>query len=270
MTARSAYLPLTTYPECMPDAAIDAALAQAKAMGLTVEAGVFAVDIPQPVTPFGSIVLDIPDLVRRAEEKSRADAARLEAHVEGSGATVGVQRVYVGAAEDRAAAAARGHDLVILPWAKSTGRDMATAMAFGAGRPVLLVPAGAVAAAVDHVAVAWDGSRVAARALWDALSLLPEGARVTLLTVVDEKAVEDGAAATMAATLAKRGWKAGAVTLHAAGRGVAAALQEGAAATGAQVLALGAFGHSRLRDFVLGGVTTDILADCRMPVLLSH
>lgn len=270
MTKRSAYLPLTTYPECMPDAAIDAALAQAKAMGLSVEAGVFAVDIPQPVTPFGSIVLDIPDLVRRAEEKSRADAARLDARAKGAGAAVAVERVFVGAAEDRAAAAARGHDLALLPWSKDAGRDMATEVIFGAGRPALLVPAAGSARAVEHVAVAWDGSRVAARALWDALALLPQGGRVTLLTVTDEKAVEAEGAAALAASLARRGWAAEAVTLHSAGRSVAAALQEGAAAAGAQVLALGAFGHSRLRDFVLGGVTTAILGDCRMPVLLSH
>lgn len=270
MASRIGYLPLITYPETLPDAAILAALGQANAMGLALEAGVFAVDIPQPVTPFGNFALDIPDLVRRAEEKSRAEAARLEALVTEAGASCTVTRIYAGAAADRAAAMARRHDLAVLPWAPETGHDMATALIFGAGRPVLIVPVGTQARAVDHLAVAWDGSRVAARALWDALALLPEGARVTLLTVTDEKAVEDGAAAAMAAALTRRGWQAEAITQQTAERSLAVALQEAAVAAGAQLLVIGGFGHSRLRDFVLGGVTTGVLSACRMPVLMSH
>jgi nucleotide-binding universal stress UspA family protein len=283
MPRRRAYMPLSTYPEAMPDAAILAAVALAQAMGLELVVEVLEVDIPHPVTPFGSVALDIPDLVRRAEDKSRAEAARLATVVAGAGvssagasgagangAGAGVMRtqVHFGTGEDRAAAAARQQDLVILPWSPATGRDLATALVFGAGRPVILVPTGAVAQPLDHLAVAWDGSRVAARAMWDALALLSEDGRVTVLTAAEDKGGADGAA--MAAMLTRRGWRAEAVALPAAGRGVAAGLQAAAVAAGAQMLAMGGFGHSRLRDFVLGGVTTGILGDCRMPVLMSH
>lgn len=268
MSRRMAYMPLSTYPEAMPDAAILAAVEQAQAMGLEVAAEVLEVDIPHPVTPFGSVALDIPDLVRRAEDRSRAEAARLATVVAGAGAGVTRTQVHYGTGEDRAVAAARQQDLVILPWSPATGRDLVTALVFGAGRPVLLVPSGAVARPLDHLAVAWDGSRVAARAMWDALALLSEGGRVTVLTVPEGKGGADGAA--MAAMLTRRGWNAETVALPEAGQSVAADLQAAAVAAGAQMLAMGGFGHSRLRDFVLGGVTTGILADCRMPVLMSH
>jgi nucleotide-binding universal stress UspA family protein len=274
MTVRSAFLPLTTYPETVPDDSLHAALAHAKAMGLDLDLTIYAVAIPQPVTPFGSIVLDIPDLVRRAEDRSESDAMRLTQAVRKIAPDAGCVRrkVVVGAAADHAAAAARAHDLVLLPWADTgTVRDMATALIFGAGRPVLLVPPGGAAVALSHLAVAWDGSRVAARALADGLALLPAGGRVSMVTVAGDKSL-DGLveAGTMADTLKRRGWAAEAIFSQADRHGTAVALQSAARAAGAQVLALGGFGHSRMRDFVLGGVTQGVLADLRMPVLISH
>jgi nucleotide-binding universal stress UspA family protein len=112
---------------------------------------------------------------------------------------------------------------------------------------------------------------VAARALADALRLLPDGGRVTVLTVRDEKALRSpGIAEDLAAALARRGHEARAVDLTLQGRTVAAALQDAARAEGAQLLAMGGFGHSRLREFILGGATRGVLSDVRLPVLLSH
>jgi nucleotide-binding universal stress UspA family protein len=274
MTVRSASLPLTTYPEPVPDACLSAALTVARGIGAEVEVTVYAVEIPQPVTPFGNLVLDIPDLVRRAEDRSESEATRLTKAVRQIAPHAGCVRrkVVVGAATDHAVAAARGHDLVLLPWADTgTVRDMATALIFGAGRPVVLVPAGAKVAGLTHLAVAWDGSRVAARALADGLALLPEGGRVSLLTVAGDKAL-DGLvdAKAMADRLIRHGWVAEAIFSKADRQGTALALQDAAQATGAQMLALGGFGHSRMRDFVLGGVTQGMLADLQMPALISH
>jgi nucleotide-binding universal stress UspA family protein len=123
---------------------------------------------------------------------------------------------------------------------------------------------------VSHIAIAWDGSRVAARALGDALALLPEGGRVTVLTVQDEKPLAGRIAQTLADSLEKRGIPALIHSVPLGRRKIAEALQEGALESGATLLAMGGFGHSRIRDFVLGGATTGVFADLRLPVLLSH
>lgn len=272
---RIAYMPLVTYPDAVPDAAVTAAIRQAHALGMGLDVSVFEVEIPQPVTPFGNLVLDIPDLVRRAEAHSRDGAERMVERVlaaaEDGSVTCARRRVVLGAAEDRAVALARLHDLSILPVADGAEREMAAALIFGSGRPVLLVPHAALGQPLNRLAVAWDGSRVAARALQDGLALLPPGGRVSILTVVGEKPLTGMTPADeVAETLTRRGIKAEAAVVQAQGRSVADALLDSARIAGADVLALGGFGHSRLRDFVLGGVTKDIIAQATMPVLLSH
>lgn len=123
----------------------------------------------------------------------------------------------------------------------------------------------------DHIAIAWDESRVAARALGYALSLLPEGGRVSVLTVRDEKPLSGpDIAALLATSLGRRGIEARSLLIDRGDRTIAEALQDTALAEGAQVLAMGGFGHSRMRDFVLGGATCGVLADARLPVLLVH
>lgn len=142
---------------------------------------------------------------------------------------------------------------------------------FGAGLPVVLAHEGAAAARIDHLAVAWDGSRAAARALADALPLLAPGGRVTVLTVHNEKALPDGGLSErLAGALRQRGLQAVEKDLTSQGKPVTVALQEAAMAEGAGLLTMGGFGHSRLRDFILGGATKGVLADLRLSVLLSH
>jgi nucleotide-binding universal stress UspA family protein len=142
---------------------------------------------------------------------------------------------------------------------------------FGAGVPVILVPPSTAASSIDHIAVAWDGSRVAARALCDALPLLAAGGRVSVVTVQGEKSLSGSSMAqTLTASLERRGYTANTVNITLEGRTIAKALQDAALSEGAQLLAMGGFGHSRLRDFILGGATKGVLSDLRMAVLLSH
>ena len=179
----------------------------------------------------------------------------------------------MGAAFDAASAEARYFDLSILPWSakRVAGHDLAQALLFGAGRPVLLVPAGTAAARVDHIAVAWDESRAAARALGDALSLLSRSVRISVLTVGDEKALRELGHVGIPRRRPRP------ARLRGAGRrprprrpddrrGAAGGARE----QGAQLLVMGGFGHSRLREFFLGGATQGILTDLTLPVLLSH
>jgi nucleotide-binding universal stress UspA family protein len=142
---------------------------------------------------------------------------------------------------------------------------------FGAGRPAILLPELSAVAPFDHVAVAWDGGRVAARALADALVLLDPKTEISVLTVVDEKPLAHAdAAERLAATLRKRGRTAAAFSIEAEDCPIGVSLQEHAIERGARLLVMGGYGHSRLRDFVLGGGTADVLHDLRLPVLFSH
>jgi nucleotide-binding universal stress UspA family protein len=275
MPARFAYMPLPTYPDAPPEAAVRAAVGFAAALGCRLHVSTFAVDIPPIASPVSGF-LDVEGMARAAEDRSRADCQRLHSLVEGIAppeTRIVNYRSLLGAALDAATSQARYFDLALLPWVAETrsSQDMAQALVFDAGVPVVLVPPSTTAARVDHVAIAWDESRVAARALADALRLLPDGGRVTVLTVRDEKALRSpGIAEDLAAALARRGHEARAVDLTLQGRTVAAALQDAARAEGAQRLAMGGFGHSRLREFILGGATRGVLSDVRLPVLLSH
>lgn len=271
---RIAYMPIATYPEAVADASVAAAADLAVALGCALQVTTFAVDIPRVSSALGSLLLDVPALVRSAEDRSRSECQRLHDLL---GSRTGVQctirEAVLGAALETAAAEARYFDLAVLPWSGETvaAQDMTQAVVFGSGRPALLVPPAAPPASLDHLAIAWDASRVAARALGDALPLLAEGGRITVLTVEDEKPLSGSdLAGALAASLARRGYSARPLGVSLAGRTIAAALQDTALAEGAQVLAMGGFGHSRLRDFIVGGATRGVFAELHLPVLLAH
>lgn len=278
MPLRIAYMPLNTYPEPDPDAAVLATVGFASALGCGLHVSTFAVDIPPMTSPLGGFLLDVKGMAQAAEERSKAECDRLENLVTGAARpdlrlAIANRRLTLGSALDTAAEEARYFDLALLPWTATAvaAQDMAQALVFGAGVPVVLVPQSAAAGPVDHIAIAWDGSRVAARALGDALPLLAAGGRVSVLTVQDEKPLGDTSLAhRLARSLDQRGHVAEAVDITLDGRSIATALQDTARARGAQMLAMGGFGHSRLRDFILGGATQGVFSDLRLPVLLSH
>ena len=275
MPDRIAYMPLDTYPEAAADAAILSALAVATAFGCKLHATTFAVSIPPVASPIGGYLINIEGMARQAEDHSRAECKRLQALLQEADRSVDVasREVTMGGVLAVAVAEARHFDLSVVPWSAERGatQDMAQSLVFDSGLPVVLVPPQAQPGTVDHVAIAWDESRVAARALNDALGLLAPGGRISVLTVQGEKALGGpDLAETLAVWLRRRGYQAAAVSLALDGRPIADVLQEAALAAGARLLAMGGFGHSRLRDFVLGGATKGILSSLRLPVLLSH
>jgi len=274
----TAYMPLTTYPEVVSDDAIRTALGFAAELGCELHVSVFSVDIPRMASPADGMLIDVQGMVAAAEETSQIQSKRLQDLV---AATAGdsvkveikVRRVIMGAALAEATAEARYFDLTLMPWSTSTTatQDLVHALVFDSGRPVLLVPVAARPAPLDHIAIAWDGSRVAARALGDALPLLAPGGRISVLTVTDEKPLsKTDLAGALAAVLQRRGYAATAIHVAVGGRKIADALQDAALAEGAALLAMGGFGHSRLRDFILGGATVGVLRNLTVPTLLSH
>ena len=278
MPNRIAYLPLNTYPEAAPDPAILAAVSFAASLGCGLHVSTFAVDVPQTASPIGGFFINVEGMARAAEERSTAECERLQALIKAAALpelnlSIGKHRVVLGAALDAATAEARTFDLALLPWSAETlsAQDMAQSLVFGAGVPAILVPPSTSAGPIDHIAVAWDGSRVAARAVCDVLPLLAAGGRISVVTVQGEKTLSGaGIAQTLKASLERRGYVANAVNTTLEGKTIAQALQDTALSEGAQLLAMGGFGHSRLRDFILGGATKGVFSDLRLAVLLSH
>jgi nucleotide-binding universal stress UspA family protein len=137
------------------------------------------------------------------------------------------------------------------------------------GRAVLFVPADVTAEPIKGIAVAWNGSREAARAMALAMPVLEEAGDVVLLAGLSSSLAREDIDAC-ATALGWHGVKARSVTFDGSDGNVAGRLQAEAREAGCQLLVLGAYSHSRLREFIFGGVTDDILAAVRMPVLLAH
>jgi nucleotide-binding universal stress UspA family protein len=171
---------------------------------------------------------------------------------------------------------ARRFDLAIVgqspPETSSVEDIIAETTLFTSGRPLILVPYIQKAPLkLDNVMVCWDGSRQAARAIGDAMPLLVKSKRVEVVIVTNERGKEDEIeGADMAQHLARHDLK---ITVHRTSGGgidVADALLSHAADSGADFMVMGGYGHSRLREFVLGGVTHSILRSMTVPVLMSH
>jgi nucleotide-binding universal stress UspA family protein len=275
---RLAYMPLITYPDIATEEAVIAATSTAMALDTELQVTTFSVEIPAVASPIGNFLLNIPDLIRTTEEYSQNDCLRLERlvqrHAEGR---IGVQcssrKLPLGSAGSAAASEARYFDLSLLPWVKDSLvlQELAETVVFDAGRPAILVPSSATSNPIKDVAIAWDGSRVAARALADVMPLLTPDSHITILTVQNEKQLEGrGIAETLALSLRRRGFQAQAQNVELEGGNIAETLQDAALNAESHMLAMGGFGHTRLRDFVLGGATKGVLSELRLPVLMSH
>ncbi|HTW70994.1 MAG TPA: universal stress protein [Acetobacteraceae bacterium] len=142
------------------------------------------------------------------------------------------------------------------------------------GRPVLTVPfAGDFPTLGDRVLVAWNASREAARAVNDAMPLLRAASAVTVLAVNPRHGIDghgDVPAADIALHLARHGVRAEAAHTVANDIPEGEALLSYAADIGADLIVAGAYGHSRAREMVFGGVTRTLLAEMTAPVFLSH
>jgi nucleotide-binding universal stress UspA family protein len=169
---------------------------------------------------------------------------------------------------------ARGFDLTVMGnRTVQIGREHFAArpdvVALRSGRPIVIVPAALDAARpLDHVVLAWDGKRSAARALGDALHVLGGFHRVSVLRVGSEKDARPADAAL--SLLSRHGISADSVLRPPGRNGISATLRGHCAETGAGLLIMGAYEHSKFSEDLIGGVTNDILAFTDIPVLMSH
>lgn len=152
-------------------------------------------------------------------------------------------------------------------------RDFCEELVLAAGRPVLLVPyAGRFASVGKRVLVAWNASRESARAVADALPFLQHADSVQVVAFEPVQGGEHGdiPGADIGLYLARHGVKVTAAQQKSKGVDVGAQVLSRAADLDADLIVMGAYGHSRLREIVLGGVTRTILESMTVPVLMSH
>lgn len=175
---------------------------------------------------------------------------------------------------------ARHADLAVMPLPAGDGhtamlqREIFNALLLESGRPVLAVPPGApLALPARSAVVAWQPRREATRALHDALALLQPAATVHVVAIDPQTGPQgygDLPGADIAAHLARHGLQVEVIALPSAGRSVAAALLRHAMEWGADLLVAGGYGHTRVREWALGGVTRELSASATLPVLFSH
>lgn len=237
--------------------------------------GLFPVE-PPPAMAFVDSPTAIDILQRQLEEATR-HAEKVQAEFEEATRREGIAagwRRENGEAISLLVQHGRYADLIILPQEDEAGRSgrlLAGEVVLAVGRPVLVVPsAGGPKQTGERVLVAWNGSREATRALHDALPILRLAAEVAVLSVSPPGATSDTGSAEIAAHLAAHGVTATAEQIQMRDQEVGEVLLNAISDRGMDLLVMGAYGRSRLRELVLGGVSRDILAHMTVPVLMSH
>jgi len=171
----------------------------------------------------------------------------------------------------------RSVDLVVASqadaaWDLSPVHDFPERLALESGRPVLIVPLGGGFSDMPRrVAIAWNGKREASRAVFDALPLLCAAEQVVVMAIAEQEG-EGGdtfQADELGAALARHGVNVSVVTRPLAGS-VGETILATADANGAELLVMGAYGHSRFRELVFGGATRHVLRFSKIAALVSH
>ncbi len=282
MPYKDILLHLESYPDATSSLALDMGLALCAALGEQVTALAPQIAIPLKTNRLANFALNLSEMAKTEEGRSRENATRLLDRFEEQAKGLGVfggrlsPPAEVFETPDLTARLARTRDLCVIPY----GRDaapytaVAEAMIFASGRPVVVFRPRAdrpLSRDLGTVLVAWDGSRTAAAAVAAALPALTAARKVIVLTVLNEKASTGaGAAHDLIRHLGRHGITAQVQEFDAAGAKIGSVLEHVAIRSEADLLVMGAFGHSRAREFVLGGATRSILEAPPIPVLLAH
>ncbi|NQW11003.1 MAG: universal stress protein [Alphaproteobacteria bacterium] len=259
-------------------AALTAAAAVASPVGGHVEARLFSRD-PRDVLPivgegFSAAMIEqlLASAEARAKEQQKTARASFDAFKKASPDLSADFEQIIGPLPGSLTAPGRLADVIVFARdSKDENPDRASLIetaVMEAGRPVLLNPAIAPDKVGGHVLVAWNGSAEAARAVAMTMPMLARAQVVTVVTVEDGDASIDPAA--LARTLTLNGITATSSMVAVDREGVAATLEAEAKKVGADMIVIGAYSHSRIREFVMGGVTDDALTDGSVPILLAR
>ena len=236
-----------------------------------------------PITPAYSMAAPIPtDFMVSAREQALEDAKKAAAAFEEIGRVAGlpietrVSDVMVGDGFGGIIDHCKLSDLVVVgqdnPDKREPLREVLTeAVMFQASVPTLLVPhAGPDTFTPDHAVIAWNGGSTSARAVRAALPLLAHSKKVTVVIVEGGRRPAEVAGADIATYLARHELDVTVRTIARETSGIGSTLLNFVADEGADWMVMGAYGHSRLREFILGGTTARVLKSMTVPVLMAH
>ncbi len=277
MPIKDILLTLTSYPEPTPVSVVDRAVSVASALNAHIAAIACDVhiQIPGSFLSFGTAGA----LAAREAHRSHDSAQGLLAAFEASAQKAGLSHEVIHEESlsyrvpQRLVEYARLHDLTVVSVPAAYDQWYAEAVIFGSGRPTLVVPETPPSGPfeLNTVVVAWDFSRSAARAVADAIPVLEKARTVRIVTVVNEKVIDSKhSPEQLAKNLSRHGIDVIVDRVDAAGWSIGESLMREVTSHNADLLVMGAYGHSRFREFVLGGATQSMLSKPLLPILFSH
>ena len=235
----------------------------------------------EPVIPdgtLGGVPVDLIELQREENSKIARDAiSRFEAGVKKAGVASETRQLDAtfGGAATRFAQVARRFDISVVAQAQreqgATDELIIEGALFESGRPVIVVPyIQKSGLTLERVLACWDGGRTAARAIADAMPFLERAKAVDLVIVAEERKNDEITGVRMSEHLTRHGVAVSVKRIAKGDLAVQDVILSYAADSGADFMVMGGYGHSRLREFILGGVTRSILNSMTVPVLMSH
>jgi nucleotide-binding universal stress UspA family protein len=235
----------------------------------------------EPVIPdgtLGGVPVDLIELQRGDNSKIARDAiSRFEAGVKKAGVGSETRQLDAtfGGAATLFAQVARRFDISVVAQAQreqgATDELIIEGALFESGRPVIVVPyIQKSGLTLERVLACWDGGRTAARAIADAMPFLERAKAVDLVIVAEERKNDEITGVRMSEHLTRHGVAVSVKRIAKGDLAVQDVILSYAADSGADFMVMGGYGHSRLREFILGGVTRGILNSMTVPVLMSH
>lgn len=262
------------------DRSLDYAISVAQACGAHVTAMAFCDPIGFPQYPIPAMPTSVlSNIAAEKDREARAAISRFEDAAKSHKISFDHELVMhrLPRSAEAFAVKARRADLSIVQQTEVRDDDneaMIEAVLFDSGRPVLIVPyIQRDAFRLEHIVCCWDGSSTAARAVNDARPLLKRAKKVEILVIANEKTQDSRHQASgegIVNHLKRHEIGATLKTLQAPDVDVGNAILSYIAEQGADVVVMGGYGHSRLREFVLGGVTRTILSSMTAPIFMSH
>lgn len=236
---------------------------------------------PPPASPYGVVSNDIwAGEIREGQDEAQERATAVQAKLAGTGLSSMVEAQYIdrGTVATLAARFARYADLTLIAPKAKDAESLQTWVMNGAlfesGRPVLMLPPGPVAFPdVRRVMICWDASVEASKAVREAIGLMKTAEQVDAVLIdpvpsFDGHGPEPGA--DLAAYLGRHGIRTVVHRMPKEGKDTGEALRRTAMDLGTDLMVMGGFGHSRLRERIFGGTTTSMMKQLSVPVLMAH
>jgi nucleotide-binding universal stress UspA family protein len=260
------------------DFAADYAISLAHTFGAHIAGIAFLYDPVIPDGTLGGVPIDLIEIQREENTRvAKAAVSRFEAAARTAAlsAETRILDASFGGGATLFGRIARRFDIAVVGQAQrehgASEELMIEGALFESGRPVIVVPyiqKGGVT--TERVLICWDGGRMAARAINDAIPFLARAKAVDLLIVAEERKNVEVTGARMTEHLSRHGVRAEVKRIAKGSVSIADAILDYASDNAADFMVMGGYGHSRLREFLLGGVTRRILNSMTVPVLMAH